>query len=188
MDTRKDGWFGVLTVNGKTLILNGNMCERGSIMHIIAESLKSLTAERSRPDEDGSMELILRVRNKPIDTSRENMASLNRTFEVESMIEGSPDTTLPRGEESYEDYYKRLIEEESLPRPTAEMLAAQWFDRPVNPETQLWLNDPKAIRFRELNSRDEAYESALPEEYESLKNYVRTTYPDFVTHITFRTA
>jgi hypothetical protein len=68
------------------------------------------------------------------------------------------------------------------PQASAEFIAAQWFGREVNPTTTLWLNDPKAVRFRVLNSRDEEFEAALPSEYEALKN------PEFVTHLTFRTA
>lgn len=188
MDLRKAEYFGICTVNGKTLVLNQNLCEHGSIMHIFGESLKSLTAERSRPDDDGTIEIVLRIRNKPIATDKDSVSRLNRAVELDAMIEGSPDGTMPIPGESYEDYYRRLIEVELLPKPTAELLAGQWFDRPINPDTQLWLNDPKAVRFRELNSRDEAYEGALPEEYESLKNYVKVTYPEFLTHITFRTA
>lgn len=188
MDIRKDGWFGILTINGKTILLDRNVVTRGSIMSLTSESLKAVSAERSRPDEDGTQEIILRLRNKPIGSDKDSIAAMNRASELDAMIEGSPDATIPIPGESYEDYYHRLIEAEQLPRATAEMLAGQWFDRPVNPDTTLWLNDAKAIRFRELNSRDEAYESAIPSEYEQLKNYVKTTYPQFLDGIVFRTA
>lgn len=188
MDIRKLGWFGILTVNGRNVILGRNMMEHGSIIGLTGESLKALGAERSRPDEDGSQEIILRLRNKPIGSDKDSIAMMNRASELDGMIEGSPDGTIPIPGESYEDYYRRLIEDEQLPRATAELLAGQWFDRPVNPDTTLWLNDSKAVRFRELNSRDEAFESALPSEYEELKHYVKTTYPEFLEGIVFRTA
>jgi hypothetical protein len=188
MDIRRNGWFGILSVNGKNLVLGRNIVEHGSIMSLVGESLKAIGAERSRPDEDGTQEIILRIRNKPIGSDKESLTIMTRASELDSMLEGSPDGTTPIPGESYEDYYRRLIEDEQLPRATAELLAGQWFDREVNPDTTLWLNDPKAIRFRELNSRDEAFESALPDEYERLKNYVRTTYPDFLDGIVFRTA
>lgn len=188
MDIRRDGWFGILTINGRNILLDRNMSSHGSIMHLTGESLKAIGTERSRPDEDGTQEIILRLRNKPIGSDKDSIAMMNRANELDGMIEGSPDSTIPIPGESYEDYYRRLIEDEQLPKATAEMLAGQWFDRPVNPDTTLWLNDPKAIRFRELNSRDEAYESALPSEYEGLKNYVRITYPEFLEGIVFRTA
>lgn len=183
MDIRRDGFFGYLTLNGKNLVLRNDTMLKGSIMSVIAESLKSLTAERSR----GDVNIMLRISNKPIDTSEQGLANFNRITEVESLLDNAAAPDFPILDESYEDFYQRLLSQEYAP-VAAEAIAAQWFEKPINPDTTLWLNDPKAVRFRELNARDEAFNNALPQEYESLKHYVQTTYPSFVEHITFRTA
>lgn len=183
MDLRRDGWFGRLTLNGKTILVDDskNMVSSGSIMRIVSDALKSLGPERTR----GSTTIQLTLSNESLTESR--IAELNRANEVEQMIEGSADEGLPRHNESYEEYHQRLLALEFSPA-AAEMIAGDWFNRPVNPETSQWLNDPKAIRFRELNSRDEAYEAALPSEYDSLKSYVTHQFPNMLTGITFRTA
>jgi hypothetical protein len=154
-------------------------------MGIVAEALKDVTATRSRTNEDGESEIIIRIRNKPFDTTREGVLLLGKAEELEALVEGEIDQ--PRESESYEDFYQRLLDNAYAPA-SAEYIAGQWFNRPVSPETTLWLNDPKAIRFRVLNSRDEEFEAALPSEYESLKHYVQTTYPDFIVGLVFRTA
>lgn len=154
-------------------------------MGIVAEALKDVTSARSRTNEGGESEIVIRIRNKPFDTSREGVMLLGKAEELGVLVEGSADE--PTKNESYEDFYARLLNSD-YPQASAEFIAAQWFDREVNPETTLWLNDPKAVRFRVLNSRDEEFESALPAEYESLKHYVQTTYPEFVEGLVFRTA
>ena len=188
MDLKRRDYWATLTVNGKPLLLGQNRMTQGSLSSIVLEAMRSLNEERARPDSAGQVEIMLRIRNKPIATDKESVASMERATELEGLLDVNTDSTAPHLGEIYEDYYERLISSEQLPSATAELLAAEWFGREVNPETTLWLNDHKAIRFRELNSRDELYENALPSEYESLKNYVRTTYPTFVEHLTFRTA
>jgi hypothetical protein len=154
-------------------------------MGIVAEALKDVTATRSRTNEDGESEIIIRIRNKPFDTTREGVLLLGKAEELEALVEGEIDQ--PRESETYEEFYQRLIDAD-YPRISAEYIAGEWFNKPVNPTTTLWLNDPKAIRFRVLNSRDEEFEAALPSEYDSLKHYVQTTYPEFLEGLTFRTA
>jgi hypothetical protein len=184
MDIRKDGWFARLQVNGKSILLDNsrNMASTGSIMRIFADALKSISAERAK---QGDVTIQLTIANHVLSDAR--VAEVSRISEVESLLDGQPDETLPRKDESYEDYHARLLEQ-GFTNASAIILACQWFNKEPDHDIELWLNDTKAIRFRELNSRDEAYASALPEEYESLKNYVKTTYPEFVEHITFRTA
>lgn len=181
MDIRRIGYFGQVTISGVRTPSTHN----GSIMGIVAEALKDVTASRSRIDDNGESEIVIRIRNKPFDTSREGVLLLGKAEELEALVEGDIDQ--PRESESYEDFYHRLMNSD-YPQASAEFIAAQWFGREVSPETTLWLNDPKAVRFRELNSRDEAFEAALPSEYESLKHYVQTTYPDFIEGLVFRTA
>jgi hypothetical protein len=182
MDVRRTGFFGYLSLNGQLKPLHE---KTGSIMSLVSEALKTLQAERSRLTADGELEILIRVRNKPMDTSREGVMILGRAEELEALVEGDADK--PFHDESYEDFYHRLLDGD-YSQPTAELIAAQWFGREVNPTTTLWLNDPKAQRFRELNSRDEEFEAALPSEYESLKHYVQTTYPEFCEGLVFRTA
>jgi hypothetical protein len=181
MDIRRVGYFGQVTISG----VRTPSAHKGSIMGIVAEALKDITANRSRTDESGESEIVIRIRNKPFDTSREGVLLLGKAEELEALVEGDVDQPLEN--ESYEDFYQRLIDNAYAPA-SAEYIAGQWFNRPVSPETTLWLNDPKAMRFRELNARDEMFESAHPAEYESLKNYVLTTYPEFVKGLVFRTA
>lgn len=185
MDIRRDGFYGYLTLNGKNVILAQNMVHRGSIMSLVSESLKSLQAERSRLTADGELQIILRIENKPISTSKESVMLLGKSEELEALVEGDADS--PRPDESYEEFYQRLLDSD-YPQASAEFIAGQWFGHDVNPTTTLWLNDPKAIRFRVLNSRDEEFEAALPSEYESLKHYVQVTYPQFIEGLVFRTA
>lgn len=187
MDIRRIGFFATLTLNGRHLMIADKPCQSGTIMALVAESLKSLAAERSRLTADGELEICLRIRNKPIDTSKENILILGKAEEVGALIENGHNGDQPHENESYEEFYDRLLNSD-YPQASAEFIAAQWFDREVNPTTTLWLNDTKAIRFRVLNSRDEEFEAALPSEYESLKHYVQTTYPEFLDGLTFRTA
>jgi len=183
MDIRRDGFFAYLTLNGKNVLLGVDKMYHGSIMSAVAESLKSLTAERSR----GEINIMLRISNQPFDVSEQGLANFTKVSEVESLVETIQSIDEPLTDESYEDFYQRLLKLDYNP-VAAETIAAAWFERPVNPETTCWLNDPKAIRFRELNSRDAVFADALPQEYESLKHYVQTEFPSFVEHLTFRTA
>lgn len=182
MDIRRTGYFGQVSISG----VRTPSTHKGSIMGIVAEALKDVTAHRSRTNEDGESEILIRIRNKAFDSSREGVMILGKVEEVTALVDTeSPD--IPTPDETYEAFYQRLIDS-AYTTASAEYIAGQWFDKPVSPETTLWLNDPKAIRFRELNSRDEAFEAAHPSEYESLKNYIRTTYPTFATGLVFRTA
>lgn len=182
MDIRRAGYFGQVQISGA----KNTEIRKGSIMGIIAESLKDIAASRSRPNADGESEIIIRIRNRPFDTSKEGVLLLGKVEEVDALLANESADTPLEGE-TFEEFYHRLLDSD-YPKASAEYIAAQWFGHEVNPDIQLWLNDAKAIRFRLLNSNREAYEAALPQEYESLKNYVKTTYPEFVEHLTFRTA
>lgn len=186
MDVRRDGYWGTLSLNGKHLLLGDNMCQKGSIMSLVGESLKSLQGERSRLTADGELQIVLRLSNQPFDTTKEGVMILGKSEEVAALL-GDEKGDSPLEGETYEEFYQRLLDSD-YPQASAEYIAAQWFDHEVSPATTLWLNDPKAIRFRVLNSRDEEFEAALPSEYESLKHYVKITYPEFLEGLVFRTA
>jgi hypothetical protein len=87
MDIRRNGFFGTLTLNGQHLLLGNNMCLHGSLMSLVGESLKTLSAERSRLV-DGDMEICLRIRNKPIDASREGVMLLGKAEELSALMDG----------------------------------------------------------------------------------------------------
>lgn len=183
MDIRRSGYFGQVVVSGTAT----PFIHKGSVMSIIAESLKDLqSVTRTRTNDLGESEIIIRIKNKPFDMTREGVLMLGKAEAVEAELD-SLESDKPFEGETYEAFYERLMQTD-YPQASAEFIAAQWFGHEVNPTTTLWLNDPKAKRFRLLNSSREAYEAALPQEYESLKNYVKTTYPDFIAHLTFRTA
>ncbi len=183
MDIRKDGFYGQLVVSG----VGQPSAHRGSILGIISESLKDLGALRARPNADGESEIVIRIRNKPFDTSKESAAYHDKSIEVDGLLDSMPlDQALP--DEDYATYHERLMSM-GYPNASAMMLACDAFGLEINDtDSVLWLNDPKAVRFRELNFRHEAYDAAIPTEYESLKHYVQATYPFFCQHLTFRTA
>lgn len=188
MDLRKPEFFASLSVQSRTIGLNDSPARGSSVMSLVSAGLSALTQERVRADSNGLVEIVIRIRNKPVATDTESVNQMNRASELDALVEGSADSTAPIPNESYEDYYRRLTEVEQLPNATALMLAAEWFQRPVDEQTKRWLSDSKAIRFRELNSRSDAFDAAIPNEYESLKQYVKTHFPEFVEHLTFRTA
>ncbi len=111
---------------------------------------------------------------------------MDKSIEVETLLD-STDSHGPAAGEAYGDFFDRLIME-GYPVASATVIASDWFGVEMDDKTIGWLNDPKAIRFRELNSRHEAFESALPSEYQSLKDYVTQVYPFFCEHLIFRTA
>jgi hypothetical protein len=182
-DLRKDGWFGQLVISG----VGQPNAHRGSIMGIVGESLKDIGSQRMRVDANGDSEIVIRIRNKPFDTSKESALYMDKSIEVDALLDTSTDSDKPIAGESYGDFFDRLITN-GYPVASATMIASDWFELAVDEKTLGWLHDPKAIRFRELNSRTEAFDSALPAEYEALKNYVTRQYPFFCEHLTFRTA
>ena len=183
MDIRKEGWFGQLVLSGVTQ----TQAHRGSIMAIIAEILKDLHTSRPRADNEGEAEILIRIRNKAFDTSRDSSQQLGKALEVESMLIDGIELDKPFEGEQYAEFYDRLIKQD-YQAAAALLIAAEWFERDADSLTVQWLNDPKAARFRELNTRHEAFEAAMPQEYESLKSYVKEQYPTIVEHMTFRTA
>jgi hypothetical protein len=185
MDIRREGWFGQLEINGKRIQIsdNRNTLATGSIMRLVGDSLKALQEQRAR---SGDCLIKLTFSTRQItDTLQQEQVRAN---EVDSLLNRVAADNEPHHNESYEDYYTRLITKIGLLHPSAQMLADAWFDREPDPQLTQWINDPEAIRFRELNSRDEAYESALPNEYETLKRDMIQRFPSFCEHLTFRTA
>lgn len=182
MDISKDGFYGQLKLpEGDTI------AHRGSIMSIVAESLKDIKAGRLSRSKDGS-EILIRIRDQPFDTSRDALAAMNKAVEVSDLLDDSSvDESMPRANEDYEAFVHRL-ESDGYPRASSLMIAAEWYSMPKDAQAVGWLTDDKAKRFRELNTRNEAFEAALPSEYESLKQYVIAQFPDFTRDLVFRTA
>jgi hypothetical protein len=59
-------------------------------MFLVGESLKTLQTERSRLTADGDLEIVLRFRNKPMDTSKDSILILGKAEEVGALIESDP--------------------------------------------------------------------------------------------------
>lgn len=182
MDIRRDGWFGQLVLSG----VKQPQAHRGSIMHIVSESLKDLTQQRVRNDADGESEIVIRIRNKAFDTSKESAQYMDKSIEVDSLLE-SNEILKPEDGEDYDHFMQRLKEAMISPM-TARMIAAEWYGLKEDSALRAWLEDHKANRFRVLNTRDEAFNNALPGEYEALKDYVIQMFPSFVKDMRFRTA
>jgi hypothetical protein len=77
MDVRRDGWFGQLLLSGSA----SPKAHRGSIMGIIAESLKDISASRSRSEDS---EIVLRLSRKPF--TSDSAHQMEKAFEVESLV------------------------------------------------------------------------------------------------------
>jgi hypothetical protein len=181
VDVRRQGQFGQLVINGTPA---GKVIS-GSVLSIVAETLKTLSEARLRNNADGESEIVIRIRNKAFDGSKDSLAIMNRSDEVADMLGSVATSETPNDGESYDQFVDRL-EQEGWPRASALMIAADSFG--IEATADAWTTDPKAVRFRELNSHRDAFEAALPSEYDSLKRYVIQTYPDRVEGMTFRTA
>lgn len=182
MDIRRDGFFGQLVIDG----VKEPKAHHGSVMRIVSESLKDLQETRVRTSSDGESEIVIRIRNKPFDTSKESAEFLDKAAQVSNLVD-SQEIMKPADGEHYDAFLARL-KAEGYPDASALMIAADWYGLEQDINLKRWLTDTKAQRFRELNSRDEAYQSAIPSEYTTLKDYVIREYPEFVTDLTFRTA
>lgn len=183
MDNRDNKWFSQLQIPGVAKPIN----RKGSIISIVAETIKDLTEANPRGLKDGECEIVLRFALTPFgdekvtNTIGDIAARLNSQVDESQVIQG------PESGETYEQYVERLMER-GLNEYTALWMAADWFDMPEPEGLRDWMADEKAQRFRELNSRQVAFDSALPMEYETLKHYVISNYPQFTKNLTFRTA
>lgn len=183
MDLKESVWFGQLQISGVGKPINAT----GSVLGMTSEFLRALSTMNPQVLVSGKS-IILAFQSTPFAEIKSSFDQVRKLSDVESLIESSDsDTGGPTQNESYEDFYARLITGGRDPN-TAEFVANDWFNRPKNPRLVEWLNDEKAILFRKLNTSHEAFEAAIPSEYDSLKFYVMRTYPEFCQAIVFRTA
>lgn len=183
MDTRNPIWYGQLQLSGVGEPKNHS----GSIVGIMGEILKDLQQLSPRVLAAGEKEIVIRFRDKPFGETKEFNRNADIAAEIWSQIDESQIDKGPNPSETYEQYVERLVER-GMAEVTALYIAADWFNMPEPEGLRDWMADEKAIRFRKLNSSQEAYASALPMEYETLKHYIVSTYPQFADNITFRTA
>lgn len=182
MDLRNKIWHGQLQVSG----IGDARTHTGSIMSIMSESLKDLQELNPRSLSEGK-EIILILRDKPFTSRKESTAELERALEVGNQLDDSNSSNGPEPGETYEAFMIRLVDA-GMTSLTAAFVAADWFDQQPPIELLDWLNDSKAARFRQLNSSNEAYESASPNEYIELKRYVLERFPEFTRGLVFRIA
>lgn len=183
MDMRGREYYGQLQITGNRKPIN----KHGSIYRLIMEFTRDLTEQSIRPNADGR-EIIIIIRENPFNSEeKESLDSSIKVNELEHFAESNAKDDIPIEGESQVDFYNRLINN-GLPPASAEFLMADWFGLAKDPELVEWLNDSKAVRFRELNSRQEAFESAAPTEYEILKTYVIDKFPNMTQNLTFRKA
>lgn len=183
MNLSDPSWFAQLRISGVPAPLEFE----GSVSHITLQVMKILSSANPRELADGK-QITLQFGSKPFaSVASASRAIQKQAIEIESQIEFNDDESRPIEGETYESYYDRQITR-GLSPTMAEFAANDWFDIPQNPRLTAWLNDPKAQRFRELNSSHKAFESAMPSEYESLKEYVKSEYAEFTDALVFRTA
>jgi hypothetical protein len=183
MDTRDNKWFSQLQIPGVAKPVNRN----GSIMSIVGETLKDLMAANPRGLKDGECEIILRFGRVPFGDEKASNTIADIAADIWNQLGDIPVTPDPSPDETAEQYYNRLMATGISPMSAA-MQTADWFDLPEPEGLNAWMTDSKAQRFRQLNSSQSAFESALPQEYQQLKQYVLATYPQFTESLTFRTA
>jgi hypothetical protein len=181
MDIKSNNWFGQLTVSGVGEPFN----ESGSIMSITGRFFRELEQLNARQLTGGKM-VTIRFADKPFD-SKMRRSSDDAAREAWADIDTSLVQAGPHETENYESYYLRLLSE-GQPEPAARFFADDWFGQMHDVQTLRWMNDPKVQRFMQLQVNKLAFENAGPKEYEELKLYVKTEYPERATQITFRTA
>lgn len=183
MDIRNDKtWFGQMILSGISKPFNAE----GTIAGITAQFHLRLIEQSARKLTEGK-EILITFRDRPFTDSKES-SILKKAQEVISgldEIDCSENSPFPN--ESYEDYYDRLISQ-GFNHFSAAFFANDWFKREQNPRLNEWLTNPRARKFREINSSPKAFESCAPGEYEILKQFVLKEFPEFTDSITFRTA
>lgn len=183
VDIRDPKWFGQLRVSGQKPI-----DAEGSISSMAINFVARIRTLQARPNSTGRS-VTMRFQDSPF-TSAESIAADDLINEIESGIQADATEDNPRHGETAEVYITRLVDA-GYDQDIAYYLGAQWFPESNDSRTlrlSEWLNDPQAQRFRQLNASNAAYSQAMPSEYESLKRYVKSTYPDFTSSLTFRTA
>lgn len=156
----------------------------GTIEHIFRIAQGYLRVTSLRENKDGKT-IDIKISSRPFIEKQlsiaEESANWRKQLGDPSLIIGGPEP-----DESYEQFYERLCER--MQESIAAQMANDWFDRPQDPLTIKYMNDPQVKRFNLLNASSAAFAEALPTEYESLKKYIKSVYPQFAERIKWRTA
>ena len=179
MDIRKPTWHGQMSITGIGTPSNYT----GSVVEMLSQALRELNSTNPRVMADGQKEIIIRIRDKPFGSGKDN-SDLERVMDVEAGLIHMP-LVEPMPGELQEHFFVRLCEA-GTSEQVADFLARDWYDQPQSLELLNWINDPQAQRFRQLNYDNAAFESASPQEYAILKHYVVSNFPAMTANLTFR--
>lgn len=182
MDISNAKLFGQIQVSGIGEPTN----IEGTVQGIVRQFVIHLNQATPRKLSSGRKEITLMISDQPF-TNTKAESEQARLNEVVSGIDFSNSIRGPLPSESFEEFYQFLASQ--INNDIAAMqVACDWFDRPQDPDLMNWLNDPKVTRFIRLNVSNEEFQNAMPLEYDTLKAYIISTYPKFVSNLTFRTA
>lgn len=181
MDMRTEKWHAKLTLSG----VQSDVQLSGSMTQILGQLIKTL--QEAKVKRVGSLASInLMIQDAPIATNQQ--ANNKLLSELNDLVDDSAMTRGPNQDETYDQYLSWLIEFESLTIEAAEYIAKSWFNQEQDFGLIHWMNDPKAIRFRQLNYSLLEFDKALPNEYRELKQYVLSHHERFASRLTFRVA
>lgn len=180
MDIHKAGWHSRLTITGNSQEFRFE----GSWLAIMKQVSESLINLNPRVLADGNKGFSLEVSTSPITSAR--VEELRKEQEVAALLEVSESDLCqwkPLDGEDMAAMTLRLVRTVPMHYPEADFWARDAFGYPPDPNMQKRLNDPKVLRFLKLDASDRAAQEADPKEYESLKGYIRETYPDYYQHL-----
>jgi len=178
MDMRTAKWHGQLALSG----VGTPLIESGSISHLIGWAMKELMTQKPRQLSNGLTEINLTIRDKPFSgEKKETDSTLMKAIELEAILDDSQMTRSPMVDEPIEHYVNYLVDS-GMSFDAAQLIACDHYDLQLDSPLLAWMNDPKAQRFRVLNSVNGVYLTSLPSEYAELKTYVIHTYPQFAAN------
>jgi hypothetical protein len=184
MDTKQSSWYGQLQISGIAKPTN----QKGSITEMIRDFVIAIRQSSPRELADGKQITILLSTN-PIGQDKAKNDKLGLVSAVADSLVETEDLT-PTPNEPIDSFINRLIASGHTSM-TSRFIAADWYgieDGEGTDRLRAWLDNPKAIRFRELNTRNEAFESAHPNEYHELLIQMREEFPEFVSVMQLRIA
>lgn len=187
MDIKRDDWFGQMKMSGVAKPVDG----QGSILAMVGEFLTQLRTLNPRDLADGK-QITITFSTNPIGGNKLQDQRQQLVHEVtESLaLSKSHVDDGPAADESIDSFVNRLIAS-GHSSASARFIACDWYgieDAEGTERLAAWLEDPKAIRFRHLNSSSSAYESAHPTEYRGLVDDMRERFPEFIETLVLRIA
>lgn len=187
MDIKDAKWFLQVSVSGQ----GEPFTDSGSIFDCLRATMGYLNSAATPRSTGGGKRIAIVMQQTPF--TQEKFA-LDFELKVAEIAAALPTETIdeskPQAGENAQIYLERL-DSLGYDPATAMMLTNDWFEGAPTGELIAaleWISDPKAARFRKLNSSQEAYEAAMKNEYEDLRHYVLKQYPNQCERIMFRTA